>query len=207
MKCSAVKLKNSQKIQFCVYLSIYLIFSPLKGQTEQRAMLNKINNKAVEVPKFNVNENAIVAGLDRGETTQSQPIMYTVILTGGISMHSSSFKYIQDDSLVLLENNLVYIVPLEDILRITKTGKNKFKKGAVYGATIGFGSSFLYKLSLFSSAQFDLLKYGWVAGASVGTLVGGITGAFLAGDKNQYMIGWSIDQKRATIQKMIEDER
>jgi len=203
-----MSIKLPAKNYISILVSLFLIFSPLHGQTNQGAILHTTDSDLVEVRIVSVNKNTLNNQLQERTAIQYQKIKYTMTLANGRFIRGSVFEFINGDSLVLIANDYEYVASLKDIEKISEIGNNKIKKGALFGAAFGLG--YILLLVILEGAgedeEYDLLG-PTVGFMGIGTTIGGITGAILNRKKNHDMTGWSIDKKRATIQKMIDNEK
>jgi len=147
-------------------VSLFLIISPLRAQTVQGRILHTTNSEFVKIRIVSVNKNTINNQVRERTAIQDQKIKYTMTLANGRFIRGSIFEFINDDSLLLIANNYDYVASLMDIVRISEVGKNKIKKGGIYGAVFFVGYGFL--VGGLDSA---------ILGALLGTTIGGVTGA------------------------------
>jgi len=172
-----------------IYVSLFLVFSPLYGQTKQEEQLRQQR-------KSEWKEN------------------WNIRFMGGELFLNVALLGLKGDSLVISDTEITRTIYIGSIYRfISNTGKS----GAKTGALIGFIPGFLLGLMVVTKLNCDdgqTCVDGTEQTATFGgLLVGGVFawfGAAIGGrfkqDKIYNMSDWSIDEKKDQIRKIMKSE-
>ena len=184
-----------------IYVSLFLVLSPLQAQSKGRAKLYTKTGVIVEKIK----------GSEGKEPDQFGIVSWYITTSNRDRLKVSEVQIINDDSLLIVSNGSKQYMSIGLIKEIIiKRSMNK--KSVIYGAAIGIVVGFSLGAGVSdvkdSDEVNDLFRFlfrvgGTVAGAAVGLIMGAIQGK----DKIYDMTGWHIDKKRAKIHEIMNDEK
>ena len=175
-----VYFKSSFKKLISIYVSLFLIFSHLSGQTKQESQI--ISQKEYEKKE-----------------------KWNIQFTEGDSYLNVALWDYKEDSLAVTELEKTRTIDIGSIVRISAT-KEKYtggKGGFIAGALIGVALVFLFVSKCESSTGIEgnCVPIGFL---SVG--IGALFQNDLKKREVYDMSGWSIEEKKAKIQEIMNSE-